>query len=110
MIFFGFWLSHVPPEKLADFLARVSAMLKPEGHLFMVDSRRNIYGTATNQRVPTDTHIHQRILNDGSQYQIVKVFYEPDALQSSLAQVNIAATAKLTDNFFIYAHGRKANS
>lgn len=108
MIFFGFWLSHVPSEKLADFLQRVSAMLKPDGILFLVDSQATLQATANNQTMPTDTTIHQRILNDGREFKIVKVFYEPNALQSDLAKVNIIADVQLTEQFFIYAQGRKA--
>jgi len=108
MIFFGFWLSHVPPEKFQDFLKRVSAMLKPDGVLFMVDSLRNKMATAKNQNMLETSHIHHRILNDGSEFQIIKVFYQPDALQSDLKRVKINADVLTTPQFFIYAQGRKA--
>ena len=39
MVFFGFWLSHVPADKLSGFLRAVHAALKPGGRLFIVDSR-----------------------------------------------------------------------
>lgn len=107
MVFFGFWLSHVPPEKLGDFLKRVSAMLKPDGILFIVDSLRNKMATANNQNMLESSHIHQRILNDGREFQIIKVFYQPDRLQSELALVNISAEVHTTAQFFIYAQGRK---
>lgn len=110
MIFFSFWLSHVPNEQLTDFLQRVSAMLKPDGILFLVDSQATNQATANNQTMPSDTPIHQRILNDGRQFQIIKVFYEPNALQLDLAKVNITADVQLTPRFFIYAQGRKAKN
>ncbi len=100
MIFFGFWLSHVPPEKYKDFLKGVSAMLKPGGQLFIVDSLRNKMATAKNQNMLERSHIHHRILNDGREFQIIKVFYQPDALQSDLASVNISSEVQTTAQFF----------
>lgn len=107
MIFFGFWLSHVPPEAYQDFLKRVSAMLKPGGRLFIVDSLRNKMATAKNQNMLESSHIHERILNDGREFKIIKVFYQPDALQSDLAEVGIQADVTTTNRFFIYATGQK---
>lgn len=107
MIFFAFWLSHVPPEKLSNFLKGVSAMLKPGGILFIVDSLRNKMATAHNQNMLESSPIHQRILNDGREFEIIKVFYPPDALQSDLASVNISAEINTTEQFFIYVQGRK---
>ncbi len=107
MIFFGFWLSHVPSNKLQAFLQGVSQMLKPNGYLFMIDSQRNQTATAKNQNMLDESPIHTRILNDGREFQIIKVFYDRDGLQSELAQVNIDADVRLTNEFFIYAHGQK---
>lgn len=107
MIFFGFWLSHVPSDKLQAFLQGVSQMLKPNGYLFMIDSQRNQTATAKNQNMLDESPIHTRILNDGREFQIIKVFYDRDGLQSELAQVNIDADVRLTNEFFIYAHGQK---
>ncbi|MCI0708682.1 MAG: class I SAM-dependent methyltransferase [Chloroflexi bacterium] len=108
MVFFGFWLSHVPPEKLAGFLAMVSAALKPDGVLFMVDSRREPTSTADNHVLPDEGIRHERKLNDGSTYRIVKLFYEPEALQAAFAEAGIALSARFTETYFIYAQGRKA--
>lgn len=110
MIFFSFWLSHVPSDQLQGFLKRVSTMLKPDGILFLVDSQATLNATASNQTMRTDTTVHQRILNDGREFKIIKVFYEPNALQSELEAVNIVADVHLTKQFFIYAQGRKATS
>ncbi|MEO1286937.1 MAG: class I SAM-dependent methyltransferase [Chloroflexota bacterium] len=107
MIFFGFWLSHVPQNEYKAFLQRVSNMLKPSGHLFIVDSLRNKMATAHNQNMLEERSIHKRILNDGREFQIYKVFYEANALQSDLAGVNIIADVHTTEQFFIYANGKK---
>jgi 8-hydroxy-5-deazaflavin:NADPH oxidoreductase len=38
MVFFGFWLSHVPMAQFADFWQMVKVALKPNGRVFFVDS------------------------------------------------------------------------
>lgn len=107
MIFFSFWLSHVPPERLPGFLQRVSVMLKPGGRLFILDSRRTPDSTALDHIIPEDGTTLERKLNDGRTFQIVKVFYSPSALQSSLQGAGIVADVRLTDTYFIYVLGNK---
>lgn len=108
MIFFGFWLSHVPPEKLDDFLGKVRAALKIGGKLFLVDSRFAQTSTAKDQVLdPSDSVVIGRTLNDGREYRIVKVFYQPELLQNKLADSGIAAQVMVTDHFFIYAKGTR---
>src|SRR5262249_60176183 len=38
VVFFSFWLSHVPEERLDDFWALVRSALKPGGRVFLVDN------------------------------------------------------------------------
>src|SRR5437763_6407889 len=37
VVFFGFWLSHVPPERFASFWSLVADCLQPGGRVFFVD-------------------------------------------------------------------------
>ena len=46
-VFFGFWLSHVPPERFEAFWAMVRASLAPGGRVFFVDSRYEATSTAS---------------------------------------------------------------
>lgn len=108
LVFFGFWLSHVPPEKLDPFLSMVAGAMKPGGRLFLVDSRRDETSSALNHKdeYPEDLY-HERKLNDGRTYTIYKIFYEPAALQARLDQHGLKATVSITDTYFIYTVGVK---
>jgi demethylmenaquinone methyltransferase/2-methoxy-6-polyprenyl-1,4-benzoquinol methylase len=108
LVFFSFWLSHVPPEELAPFLDRVSRAVSPGGHVFIIDSRPEQSGTAKDNPLREDEHIYRtRILNDGSRFTIVKVFYAPDELRQDLERAGLNADVRVTDHYFIYAHATK---
>lgn len=104
LVFFSFWLSHVPPERLDAFLARVRRATRPGGRLFLIDSRFEQTGAARNNPLFEDEEVYRtRILNDGNEYTIVKIYYEPELLRESLNRVGFDAEVHLTDHYFIYA-------
>lgn len=107
LVFFGFWLSHVPPDRLDDFLAKVNRALKPGGVVFLVDSQRSSQKRKGASPWPLEGHVQQRELRDGSQHKIVKIYYQPDELQAKLAEHGFQATVTATENYFIYAQGSK---
>src|SRR5205823_4905307 len=80
----GFWLSHVPPERLDSFLARVRRALRAGGRLFFADSRRDPLGTTPDQPLPEPEQPWlTRRINDGREFRIVKLFYEPETLAAA---------------------------
>lgn len=104
LVFFSFWLSHVPPERLDRFLTKVARATRPGGRLFLIDSRREHHSTATDTPLAAEEAVFQtRKLNDGSEYQIVKIYYEPEPLAAALARAGFDADVRLTENYFIYA-------
>jgi ubiquinone/menaquinone biosynthesis C-methylase UbiE len=106
MVFFGFWLSHVPPERLDDFLDKVRRALKPGGRLFALDSLPDATSSAKNHEAYQPEGIyHTRKLNDGQEFKIVKIFYEPAALQAKLTEHGFDATVKTSGRYFWYASG-----
>ncbi len=108
LVFFAFWLSHVPPKLLDSFLIKVYQSVRLGGQVFIIDSRFEPTSTAKNHILKDDGNIYKnRKLNDGQEFQIVKIFYQPDELQDKLKQVGFHAEANVTDNYFIYAHGAK---
>lgn len=102
-VFFGFWLSHVPPERFAAFWALVRDALTPRGRVFVVDSLYEPRSTARDHRLdgPGATTV-RRSLNDGRAYRIVKVFYTPERLTDALAPLGWRSTLAATPTYFLY--------
>ncbi len=107
LVFFSFWLSHVPPDRLASFLATVNRAVKPGGRLFIIDSTPDVDSSAKDSPERHDNVYQRRNLKDGSQFTIVKIYYEPDSLRDSLSAAGFRADVRTTDHYFIYASGVK---
>jgi ubiquinone/menaquinone biosynthesis C-methylase UbiE len=107
-VFFGFWISHVPIERLDGFLQRVAAMLKSGGKVFFVDGRREPTSTAVNHHLPSEeSQVMTRILNDGRAFQIVKNFYDPVPLMMQCKNVGLNVQVQTTESYFLYGYGIK---
>jgi demethylmenaquinone methyltransferase/2-methoxy-6-polyprenyl-1,4-benzoquinol methylase len=81
LVFFAFWLSHVPPSHLSEFLGTVTRATKPGGRVFIVDepkSENNISGPNL------EGLYQQRMLSDGRSFRIVKVYYDPQEIEREL--------------------------
>ncbi|HET7559276.1 MAG TPA: class I SAM-dependent methyltransferase, partial [Limnochordia bacterium] len=103
VVFFSFWLSHVPTERFDAFWRTVQEALKPAGRVFFIDSRANAASTAKDQPLPGEgSETMERRLNDGRRYRIVKVFYEPAPLTARLAALGWSADIKTTASHFVY--------
>ena len=107
---FGFWLSHVPRERLDAFLGMVASALRPGGALFFVDSQSQRASSATSldQRRPqAGTQLMTRWLNDGREYRIVKNFYDPALLTERCAAVALEVAVRETSTYFLYGVGSR---
>jgi demethylmenaquinone methyltransferase/2-methoxy-6-polyprenyl-1,4-benzoquinol methylase len=110
VVFFSFWLSHVPPERFEAFWAMVRGALAPGGRVFFVDSLRTEQSTATDHRLPdaeSDVVLERR-LNDGRSFHIYKVFYDPTALGERLAALGWRASVRATGSFFLHGDAEPA--
>ncbi len=101
VVFFGFWLSHVPPTLFDDFWTLVQGCLRPGGRAAFVDEdeRARAYEAwHTDTGIPTA----RRTLADGTQFDIVKVFWEPERLQQSLHDRGWQASVRPVGDSFFY--------
>jgi 2-polyprenyl-3-methyl-5-hydroxy-6-metoxy-1,4-benzoquinol methylase len=107
-IFFGFWLSHVPHERLDPFFDMLAAALHPGGKIFFVDGRREPTSTAANHQLPGEgEQLMTRKLNDGRAFEIVKNFYDPRLLAARFARHGLDMTVQETATYFLYGYGEK---
>jgi demethylmenaquinone methyltransferase/2-methoxy-6-polyprenyl-1,4-benzoquinol methylase len=81
LVFFGFWLSHVPPASFDEFWQRVAGWLVPGGRVFFVDERRHRLWREEHFDEPT---VVRRRLLDGSEHRLVKVLWSGRELQDAL--------------------------
>ena len=108
LCFFSFWLSHVPDSRFEAFWARVRSALRPGGRVFLIDSGRSPDSGASDHQPPTEGETMTRRLDDGTEFQIVKRYYEPEWLEHRLADLGWRLRAASTGEFFIYASGSPA--
>jgi SAM-dependent methyltransferase len=104
VVFFSFWLSHVPRSRFSAFWSLVRSCLAPGGRVFLVDNRNDPRATGE----VTDPYVIRhgpdldlRRLHDGNKYKVVEVFYEPKELQSLLRHQHWTASLDAT-SWFIY--------
>ncbi|MHA6619769.1 hypothetical protein [Pseudonocardia sp. DLS-67] len=99
MVFFGFWISHVPLERFASFWSLVAGCLKPGGRVFFVD---DAYRTPDELVEGESSSTVLRRLNDGSAHRAVKVPHRPRDLEERLARVGwwVQVRATTTGPFY----------
>jgi len=100
-IFTGFWLSHVPRARLDAFLALVHRWLKPGGVFAFIDSLPDPQSSAADHPTPADD-LSLRKLDDGREFTIVKVFYEPAEMEDALGRAGFRnPKVTTTGRFFV---------
>jgi len=98
VVFFGFWLSHVPEERFDAFWRTVRSALAPGGRVFLVDS-------GPLETEPGDDR-QVRQLADGREFRIVKKFWRPVELAERLVPLGFELELRLTKNGnFLYGFG-----
>ena len=105
-VFAGFWLSHVPRERLVEFLALVRRWLKPGGRFAFIDSRPDPSSGAADQPATSASEaaagIERRRLADGRAFRVVKIRYDAAELEAALRAAGFETTeVTATPRFFV---------
>jgi SAM-dependent methyltransferase len=114
VVFFSFWLSHVPPERWEGFWSLVADALAPAGRVFFLDSVRPAHAIANGPAGWRDRKaaeavdgralggVTERQLRDGSRFQVVKRYWEPAGLRDDLASLGWDARVGETSWAFVF--------
>ena len=97
VVFFSFWLSHVPEERFEEFWALVRSALRPDGRVFLIDSGP--------PEIAGDGELQLRQLADGREFTIVKRYWQPDELTKRLSALGFELDLGLTRNGFFLVGG-----
>jgi 2-polyprenyl-3-methyl-5-hydroxy-6-metoxy-1,4-benzoquinol methylase len=106
VVFFGFWLSHVPLERFDSFWTLVASCLEPGGRVFFVD---DAYRTPDELIEGASSTTIRRRLNDGTTHRIVKVPHQPADLENRLGALGWSVKVTATGPFY-WGAGRLAES
>ena len=105
VVFFGFWLSHVPLERFAAFWELVDACLAPDGRVCFVD---DAYRTPDELVEGPESSTIRRRLRDGSAHRAVKVPHAPQELQARLMRLGWDITVSSSAGPFFWGAGARA--
>jgi SAM-dependent methyltransferase len=103
-VFFGFWLSHVPPTLFEDFWDLVRRSLSPGGRVAFVDEDDRAAGhddVRSVEGIPAAV----RRLSDGREFEIVKVFWRPDDLEDRLRTCGWDIDVRRVGENYLYGVG-----
>jgi demethylmenaquinone methyltransferase/2-methoxy-6-polyprenyl-1,4-benzoquinol methylase len=104
VVFFGFWLSHVPAERFASFWSLVADCLQPDGRVFFVD---DAYRTDEELIEGEHSPVIQRRLTDGTAYRIVKVPHQAADLEQQLDRMGWRIKVHPTAGPFYWGSGTR---
>jgi demethylmenaquinone methyltransferase/2-methoxy-6-polyprenyl-1,4-benzoquinol methylase len=104
VVFFGFWLSHVPMERFEAFWSLVGECLEPNGRVAFVDDNYRTSEELVNGR---DSDMIRRTLNDGRTFDAVKVPHEPDRLEQRLRGLGWDLTVRYVVAPFFWGAGKR---
>jgi demethylmenaquinone methyltransferase/2-methoxy-6-polyprenyl-1,4-benzoquinol methylase len=103
VVFFSFWLSHVPEARFDEFWALVRSAVRPDGRVFLIDS-----GAGDSAHSGTDRAGEEetRSLSDGRSFRIVKRRWPPLELAERVRLLGFDLQLRDSGNgHFVYGGG-----
>jgi SAM-dependent methyltransferase len=104
VVFFGFWLSHVPLERFESFWSLVDDCLKEDGRVFFAD---DAYRTPDELVEGPSSSTISRRLDDGASYRLVKVPHQPSDLEQRLRRIGWDIRVTATAGPFYWGAGTR---
>jgi demethylmenaquinone methyltransferase/2-methoxy-6-polyprenyl-1,4-benzoquinol methylase len=85
LVFFAFWLSHVPHDRFAPFWELVGEAAGAAGRVFFIDELDTERARCSETGLGADAVLRE--LKDGRRFRAVKVFYRPFELEVELRKL-----------------------
>lgn len=98
VVFFGFFLSHVPMSRFEPFWAGLDGLLAPGGRVFFVDEAA--HGLWDEDWIDQTRGLVRRTLTDGRSHRAVKVLWRPAELQARLETLGWHASVRAEGPFY----------
>jgi demethylmenaquinone methyltransferase/2-methoxy-6-polyprenyl-1,4-benzoquinol methylase len=105
VVFFGFWLSHVPLERFDAFWTMVAECLEPRGRVLFVD---DAYRTPEELIEGEASSTIERRLKDGTAHRAVKVPHRPQDLEEQLDRLGWRIAVRAISGPFYWGAGGRA--
>ena len=105
LVFFAFWLSHVPRERFAAFWELVGDSLAANGRVFFIDELGTEETCRMETRVGGDAVLRE--LADGRQFRAVKIFYQPTELEARLRTLGWKVQVRAADRRFYWGQATR---
>jgi SAM-dependent methyltransferase len=102
VVFFAFWLTHVPPDRFERFWAFVRSALVPRGRVFLIDNLRSKNGIAVDHELPGEGEVVAIRKRHGREYRVFKIFYTVSSLTQRLRGLGWETDFRATRDFFLY--------
>ncbi|MGH2429459.1 MAG: class I SAM-dependent methyltransferase [Candidatus Limnocylindria bacterium] len=106
VVTFAFWISHVPPARLASFWGTVAEALADGGRVLFVDQDTRGAGWEDPSHDP-DYPTVQRPLLDGRRHTAIKVYHDPADLQARLEALGWDARVKPAGDGYLIGAARR---
>jgi 2-polyprenyl-3-methyl-5-hydroxy-6-metoxy-1,4-benzoquinol methylase len=103
LVFFGFWLSHVPSSRLGSFFGMLRESLTPAGEVIFVDEH---VSQAQHEQPTADPELVTRGLSDGTRHHVVKVFLDPPRLAAHLDTLGWDCELKMDGEDWVIGRAR----
>jgi demethylmenaquinone methyltransferase/2-methoxy-6-polyprenyl-1,4-benzoquinol methylase len=109
IVFFSYWLSHVPPERFVEFWNTVDRCLKPGGRVILIDNLPSEKAEELDPEIPHegDVDLVMRPAPDGKMYGVWKVLWRPDELHKVMLDLGWDLEVFATGDYFLWAHGQR---
>jgi demethylmenaquinone methyltransferase/2-methoxy-6-polyprenyl-1,4-benzoquinol methylase len=98
VVFFGFWLSHVPPGSFEAFWDLVAGLLAPGGRAMFVDEGRHRHWKE--DWLNRSRGLVRRRLRSGETYRAVKILWDGDDLAARLSNLGWDARIETVGPFY----------